>query len=91
VEVGIDPRVRSFEPDRPVAFVPPRGGTGGAELVCVVPGEEFGWSDHAECFLVVGGLAKKRVQEQGAFVPPVPVQFGVVGANNDGFNSHDAV
>ena len=91
MEVGIDPRVRSFEPDRPVAFIPPRGGAGGAELVGVVPGEELGWSDHAECFLVVGGLAKEGVEEERAFVPPVSVKFGVVGANNDGFNSHDDV
>ena len=57
----------------------------------VVPGEELRRSDHAECFLVVGGLAEEGIEEKGAFVPPVSVQFGVVGANNDGFNSHDAV
>ena len=57
----------------------------------VVPGEELGRSDHAKCFLVVGGLTKEGIEEEGAFVPPVSVQFGVVGANNDGFNSHDAV
>jgi len=91
VEVGIDPRVRSFKPDRPVALVSPGRGAGSPELVGVVPGEELGWSDHAECFLVVGGFAKERVEEKGAFVPPVSVQFGVVGANNDGFNSHDSV
>jgi len=60
-------------------------------LVSVVPCEELGRSDHTECFLVVGGLTKEGIEEEGAFVPPVSVQFGVVGANNDGFNSHDAV
>ena len=57
----------------------------------VVPCEELGRSDHTECFLVVGGLTKEGIEEEGAFVPPVSVQFGVVRANNDGFNSHDAV
>ena len=57
----------------------------------VVPSEELGRSNHGECFLVVGGLAKEGIEEEGAFVPPVSVQFGVVGANNDGFNSHNAV
>jgi len=41
--------------------------------------------------LVVGGLTKEGIEEEGAFVPPVSVQFSVVRANNDGFNSHDAV
>jgi hypothetical protein len=41
--------------------------------------------------LVVSGLTKEGIEEEGAFVPPVSVKFGVVGANNDGFNSHDAV
>jgi hypothetical protein len=59
--------------------------------VGVVPGEELGRSDHGECFLVVGGFAKESVEEEGALVPPVSVQFSVVRANNDGFNSHDAV
>ena len=57
----------------------------------VVPCQELGRSDHTECFLVVGGLTKEGIEEEGAFVPPVSVQFGVVWANNDGFNSHDAV
>ena len=88
MEVGIDPRVGALQPDRPVALVAPRGGAGGGELVGVVAGEKFGRGDHRKGFLVVSGFAKEIIEEDGALVPPVAVQFGVVGAEDDGFGSH---
>ncbi len=74
-----------------MALVSPGGGAGGPELVGLVSGQEFGGCDHAECFLVVGGLAEEGVEEKRALVPPVSVQFGIVGANDDRLDPHDAV
>ena len=90
MEVRIDPGVGALQPNGPVALVAPRGGAGGGELVGVVAGEEFGRGDHRKGFLVVSGFAKEIIEEDGALVPPVAVQFGVVRAENDGFGSHDA-
>ena len=90
MQVGIDPGVGALQPNGPVALVAPRGGAGGGQLVGVVAGEEFGRGDHRKGFLVVRGFTKKIIEEDGALVPPVAVQFGVVGAEYDGFGSHDA-
>ena len=89
MKVGVDPRIGAFQPDRPVAFIAPRGGAGGTDLVRVVPCEEFRGGDHRKGFLVVGRFAKKVVEEDRAFIPPVSVKFGIVRAKDDRLDAHD--
>ena len=55
----------------------------------VVTGEKLGWGNHRKSLLVVSRFTKKIIEEDGALVPPVAVEFGVVGAEDDGFGSHD--
>ncbi len=55
----------------------------------VVTGEKLGWGNHRKSLLVVSRFTKKIIEEDGALVPPVAVEFGVVGAEDDGFGTHD--
>ena len=55
----------------------------------IVTREKFGRGSHRKSLLVVGRFSKKIIQEDGAFVPPVAVQLGIIRAENDGFGAHD--
>ena len=90
VKVGIDPGVGGFEPNGGVAFIAPRGGAGLTDLVGVVAGEEFGRGDHGKSFLIAGRLSEEVIKKDRSFVPPVTVEFGIVRAEDKGFDAHDA-
>ena len=53
-------------------------------------GKEFRRGDHREVFLIVGRFAEQIIQKDRSFVPPVAIQLGIVGAENDGFCPHYA-
>ncbi len=91
MEVGIDPGVGAFEPNGPVAFVAPRRGGRGGDLMGIVAGEEFRRGDHGKSFLIMGGFAKEIVQKDGSLVPPVSVELGIVRAEDDRLGAHDPV
>ena len=55
----------------------------------VVTGEKLGWGNHRKSLLVVSRFSKQIIQKDGAFVPPVAVEFGVIRAEDDGFGTHD--
>ena len=55
----------------------------------IVTREKFGRGSHRKSLLVVGRFSKKIIQEDGAFVPPVAVQLGIIRAENDRFGAHD--
>ena len=90
VKVGIDPGVGGFEPNGGVAFIAPGGGAGLTDLVGVVAGEEFGGGDHGKSFLIAGRLSEEVIKKDRSFVPPVTVEFGIVRAEDKGFDAHDA-
>ena len=54
----------------------------------IVSGKEFRRGDHRECFLVMGRFSEQVIQKNGPFVPPVAVQFGIIGAEDNGFSTH---
>ena len=60
------------------------------DLVGVVAGEEFGRGDHGKSFLIAGRLSEEVIKKDRSFVPPVTVEFGIVRAEDKGFDAHDA-
>ncbi len=90
VQVGVDPSVGGFEPNRGVALISPGGGARLTDLMGLIAGEEFGWGDHGKCFLVAGGFTEEVIEKDRAFVPPVAVKFRIVRTEDEGFDAHDS-
>src|ERR1017187_10944654 len=78
VQVRIDPGIGTFEPDLPVTLVAPAGGARLRDLLGREPAQILGRRGELEYVLVERDLAHEKVDEVGAFEPPVAVQLRVV-------------
>ena len=79
MEVGINPVVAVVEPDFEEAVCAPAGEAGHHFLVDIFDFEVLAWRDGEDFVLVAGRFAHEHFEELRAFVPPVAVEFGVVG------------
>src|ERR1017187_3793520 len=90
VQVRIDPGIGTFEPDLPVTLVAPAGGARLRDLLGREPAQILGRRGELEYVLVERDLAHEKVDEVGAFEPPVAVQLRVVWGDDQRRAFHDA-
>ena len=82
VEVRINPVVAVVEPDFEEAIGAPAGEAGHDFLMDSFDLEVFARCNHADFVLIAGGFAHEVFEELRAFVPPVAVEFGIVGSRD---------
>ena len=86
----INPLVLLAEPDAPVTLLAPTGGARRRNLHVRLAAQVFFRRNQAEHFLIPAGLSHEEIQELRPFIPPVPEQFCVVRANDNGRPAQDA-
>ena len=91
MEMGIDPVVAVVEPDFKEAVGAPAREAGHDFLVDGLDLEVFARGDHLDFVLIAGGLAHEHFEETRALVPPVAVEFGVVGGGDVRRRAEDAL
>src|ERR1017187_2541957 len=91
VQVRIDPRVGTFEPDFPVTLVAPTGGGRLGDLLGWELAQILGRRGELEYVLVERDFAGEKINGVGAFEPPVAVQLRVVRRDDERRSLRDAV
>ena len=77
VEVRINPRVALIEPDAPVTFFSPTGGSGHDDVLCWVLREIIARCGQLQFVSVAGGCADEMLEKERPFVPPMSEKFRV--------------
>lgn len=90
MKVAVDPIVAAFEPDFAVALMTPGGERGIGDLVAGEAFEVLAGGDQVEGGLIVVAFAEEVIEELRSFVPPVSVEFGVIGGDNQGRAIHES-
>ena len=89
VQVGVNPVVSVVEPDLEEAVGTPARQARHDFLVDCFDAEVFARRDHHDFVLIASGFPHEHFEELRTFVPPVAVEFGVVGGGDMGRRAED--
>lgn len=89
MEMGVDPVISIVKPDFEEAVCAPAREARHDFLVYGFDVEVFAWRNHFDFVLIASGFSHEHFEEFRTFVPPMPVEFGVVGRGDMGRDAQD--